>query len=160
MCTLPLYYFGEVGTLECRAAAQRAGVVGSSGDVARAIRGLLRPRGTTRGIPPLSAWAAERQSTQVDERDAGSCQQSWDLSGLSALHYARPVERRTRLAPTAPGDPRSRGCADSRRDELPQAGTALGRRRAPVLRQPGEGRELSGGSDRRAVDGYPRLDAG
>ena len=42
--------------------------------------------------------------------------------------------------------------ADSRRNQLPQAGTAFGRRRAAVLRQLGQDRQLPSGGDRRAVD--------
>ena len=48
-------------------------------------------------------------------------------------------------------DAGAHGHSDPRRDELSQIGAALGRRRAAVLRRAGQGRELPGGRDRRAL---------
>ena len=51
-------------------AAQCAGVVGSVEHVARAVRIVLRPCRAAGGLPSVSARLAERQSAEVDERDA------------------------------------------------------------------------------------------
>jgi hypothetical protein len=56
------------------------------------------------------------------------------------------------VAPAAGRDARSPWRADSRRHQLSQAGTVLGRRGASVLRCTGEDRELSGGGDSGALD--------
>src|SRR6185436_1612755 len=60
---------------------------------------------------------------------------------------------------TAPRrDPRSHRRADSRRHQLSEARRALGRRGAPVLRHAGQDGELSGGGQRRVLDGWARVD--
>ena len=56
-------------------------------------------------------------------------------------------------------DSRSHRRADSRRHELSEAGTLLGRRRAAVLRHARQDRQLPGRGDGGAVDGRARVDA-
>src|SRR5213596_1465787 len=92
-----LYLFGDFGTLPPGAvatAAQRAGVARPLERVARAVRGLLDARRATRRLSTVSARSAERQSSEVDERDARARQRSRYLSSLSALHHQCALERR------------------------------------------------------------------
>src|SRR2546425_11121541 len=81
----PLYCNGIFGTLGRSAAAYGSGMVGAVGHVAGAIRRLLRPRGTARRVSTISARPAERQSAEVDERDAGAHSRRGQLSSVSAL---------------------------------------------------------------------------
>src|SRR2546425_7398922 len=94
----PLYCNGIFGTLGRSAAAYGSGMVGAVGHVAGAIRRLLRPRGTARRVSTISARPAERQSAEVDERDAGAHSRRGQLSSVSALHHSRAVGRRPRVA--------------------------------------------------------------
>ncbi len=80
------------------------------------------------------------------------------IENLQAL--SGQVECRPRLAAAPSGDPRAHRRLDSRRDEFSEAGSTLGRRRAPVLRHLGQGRQLSSRDHRGAVDGRARVDAG
>src|SRR5438552_18814022 len=93
-----LYLFIEFGTLPSGVAAQCASVVGSIEPLARAIRGLLRPCGATRRVSPVSARSAERQSSQIDESDAGAGQLAGQLRSLPAFHHRRAMDGRARLA--------------------------------------------------------------
>src|SRR5512134_517654 len=151
---MTLYDSSDFGTLtRSVATAQRTGVAGQLEQVARAVRDVLHARGATRRVSPVLVRAAERQSTQVDERDARTRDRPGHLPSLSAFHHARAVERRTRLA-AAPGrDPRAQGDGDSRRDELSEAGSSLRRGCAPVLRRVGQGCQLPGRGDGGALDG-------
>ena len=92
------YLFREFGTLPVGAAAQCAGVVGPIEQLARALRGLLRARGATGRVPSLSARPAQRQSPQIDERDARAGQRSGTYRGLSAFHHRRAVDGRADVA--------------------------------------------------------------
>ena len=149
--------FGTV--MRGAAAAQCAGVVGPFGPVARAVRERVWPRGAAWRVSPLSARSAERQPTQVDERHARAHQRPRCVSSLSALHHRRPVGRCANLAAAAPRDSRTHRRADSRRDQFSQTGDAFGRRRSPVLRHVGQGRQLPGGRHGGVVDGRAGVDA-
>ena len=81
------------------------------------------------------------------------------LSVVPALHHARALERRSRVAAAADNDPRAHGCADSRCDQRPETGAAFGGRRAPVLRHRGQGGQLPGRGHRGPVDRRARVDA-
>ena len=127
--------------------------------VARAVRGVLHARRPARRVSPLSARAAERQPSQVDERDAGARPRSGHVSGLPAFHHRCAVVGRRRVAAPARDHSRSHGRAHSRWHELSQAGAALGRRGATVLRRARQDRQLPDGGDGGVVDRRPRVDA-
>src|SRR5215208_15216 len=104
---MTLYGPREFGTVTLgAAAAQRASVAGPIGPVARAVRTRVRPRGPARGVPPICARPPERQSTEVDERDAGAHQRPRSVSSVPALHHRRAVARRARVATAARRDSR------------------------------------------------------
>ena len=150
--TLPL---GVVAT-----PAQCAGMARSLERMARAVRGVLSARGAARRVSPVPARAAERQPPQIDERHAGTRPRSGYVSGVSAFHYRCAVVGRRRVATPARHDSRSHGRPHSRRHELSQAGAALRRSGAAVLRRAGENRELSNGGHGRVVDGSTSVAAG
>src|SRR5678815_3829747 len=103
-----LYFFLTSVTLRRGAVAiatQRAGVARPPEHVARAVRSLLYARGAARRVSSLSARAAQRQSTEVDERDARAHQRPGYVPGLSALHHRRAVAGRARVAAAATGHP-------------------------------------------------------
>ena len=124
-----MYLFADFGTLPLGVvaiAAQRAGVARPLERMAGAIRSVFQPRRTARRLPSLSARVAERQSAQVDERDARACHRSRHVSIVAAFHHSCSLERRACLAAVAGGAPRAHWRADSGRHELPEAGSALG----------------------------------
>ena len=90
-----LYFFLDFGTLPRGAvatAAQCAGVARPLERVARAVRGLLHARGAAWRVSPVPARPAERQSPEVDERDARARQRPGHVSSLSAFHHPCAVE--------------------------------------------------------------------
>ena len=119
----------------------------------------IRTRRAARRLPSVCDRPAERQSPQVDQRDAGARQRPRLVSSLSALHHRRPVERRAVWRQLRAVMPERARRADSRRDQLSQTGPTLGGRRAAVLRRAGQGGQLPGGRDRGALDGRARVDA-
>src|SRR5262249_44779080 len=155
-----LYKSPKFGTLpRGAAAAQRTGVARAVERVARTVRAVVWPRRATRRFPAVSVRTAERQSSEIDERDAGACSRPGHVSSLPALHQPCSVGSRADLAEAARRDSGSRRRRDSGCDELSQTRDAVGWGRAPILRRVGQGRQLSGGGDRRAVDRCPRVDA-
>ena len=62
--------------------------------MARAVRARVRPCGAARCVPALSPRAAERQSTEVDERDARAHPRPGRVSSVSALHHGCAVDGR------------------------------------------------------------------
>src|SRR5262249_61518870 len=123
-------YMGNFVTLPRGALAARCTRVARSVEhMARAVRGVLHARGAARRVSSVSARIAERQSAEIDERDARARQRSRDGSGPSALSHACAVEGRPRVAKTARGRSRTPWGVDPRLDQFSEAGSTLRRRR-------------------------------
>src|SRR5687768_2036287 len=99
--------------------------------MARAVRGVFQPCRAARGVSSLPARTAERQSPQVDERDARARQRSRHRSIVSALHHRCALECRWGLQ-------QLRAVIPERRGVLILDGTSFpkqGRRSVAVARQ-------------------------
>ena len=102
------------------------------GPMAGAVQAVLWPSRAVAGLADVRPRSLQRQRPQVDAGYAGAGHRACLVSGLSTLRDAAPwdatqVWRRLRAV-----IPERRGRADSGRDELPQAGAALGGRGASV----------------------------
>src|SRR4029453_1237074 len=107
-----LYFFSEFGTLPLggvATAAQRAGVARSVVPLAGAVGGVLWACRPAWRVPPIPARAAQRQSSEIDERDVGARSRSGHVPGVSALHQSCAVGCRARVAAVARRHSRSRG---------------------------------------------------
>src|ERR1700682_6212533 len=148
-----LYRSRELGTLARgdRSHGDRSRAALDS--LARTVSTLLRPSCAAARAADVRARRVQRQRSEIDAGDVGPCHRPDHLPRLSAFHHARGLGRRPDLA-TAPRDAaRAPWRVDHRRDQLSQAGDALGRCGASVLRRAGQDRELPSRRDGRAVDG-------
>jgi len=153
-----LYRSCELGTLRCGDRSHRNRSRAALDSLARTVSTLLRPSGAATRAADVRARRIQRQRSEIDAGDVGPCHRPDHLPRLSAFHHARGLGRRSDLATAPRGAARTAGRVDHRRDQLSQAGDALGRCGASVLWRAGQDRELPSGRDGRAVDGRARLD--
>ena len=136
-----------------RSGRRAPAIATDSAETGHSVQGLLRPSRAARVVAPVCRWAAGRQCAQVDVGHARAGHRADLLPSVPALHHARAVGCRGRVAALAAGHAGAHGHSDPRRDELPEGRAPFRRRRAPVLRGAGQGGQLPGGGDRRALGG-------
>src|ERR1700758_5430120 len=101
MTVSALYRSVETGTLVRGDRSHGDGAHSAPDSLARTVSTLLRPSRPTARAGDVRAWALQRQRSQVDAGDVGPRHQPDHLPRLSALHHARDLGRRPRLATAA-----------------------------------------------------------
>ena len=158
-----MYFDVDFSTLRARGVAtpaQCAGVARPIEHVAGAVRELFRARGATRGVPPVFAGAAERQSAQVDERDARARQRAGQYQAFQHFITMRPGARTASGGSCARRCPSARGVLILDGTSFPKQGPQSVARGAAVLRHARQDRQLPSGRDGGALDRRARVDAG